>query len=167
MEAGVRFVQVFPPVKPSKQPWDSHRNIKDEIEIIAGKTELPVAGLINDLEARGLLDEVIVMWCGEFGRLPISQNGRGRDHNRHSFSLWLAGGGFKPGFVYGVTDDVGYKVSENPVSIPDLQATILHQLGIDHNQLTYLHHGRPETPTEALVTKATVVRDVLDNPVVV
>tara|TARA_B100000949_G_scaffold100801_1_gene89924 strand:+ start:22 stop:975 length:954 start_codon:yes stop_codon:yes gene_type:complete len=167
VEAGVRFVQVFPPVKPTLQPWDSHTNVKDEIKIISGKTELPVAGLINDLKGRGLLDSVIVMWCGEFGRLPISQNGRGRDHNRNAFSLWMAGGGFKSGHIHGATDAVGYKSVEKRVSVPDLQATILHQLGIDHNKLTYLHHGRPETPTDGVVTGAKVVSDVLKKPAVV
>ena len=164
VEAGVRFVQVFPPVKPNVQPWDSHTNVKDENEIICGKTELPVAGLINDLNTRGLLDSVIVMWAGEFGRLPISQNGRGRDHNRNAFSLWLAGGGFKSGHVHGATDEVGYKAVEKRVSVPDLHATILHQLGVDHNKLTYLHHGRPETPTDEVVTGAKVMGDLLKSP---
>ena len=99
IEAGVRFVQVFPPVKPSFQPWDSHNNVKSEIQTIAAKTEQ--AGrrrLVKDLKSRGLLDETLVIWTGEFGRLPVSQNGKGRDHNRYAFSMWLAGGGFKAGY---------------------------------------------------------------------
>lgn len=106
----------------------------------------------------------MVMWCGEFGRLPISQNGRGRDHNRNAFSLWMAGGGFKSGYVHGATDEVGYKAVENRVSVPDLQATILHQLGLDHNRLTYLHHGREETPTDGPLTGAEVVPELLKTP---
>lgn len=162
VEAGVRFVQVFPPAKPSTQPWDSHTNTKNEIEAIAARTELPGAGLIKDLKSRGLLDSVIVMWCGEFGRLPVSQNGTGRDHNRNAFSLWLAGGGFKPGYVHGETDEFGYRAVKDRVSVPDLQATVLHQLGVDHHKLTYLHHGREETPTDYPVTGARVVTELLD-----
>ncbi len=166
VEAGVRFVQVFPPIKPSFQPWDSHTNIKDEIDIISAKTDRPVAGLIKDLKARGLQDDVMVLWCGEFGRLPISQNGRGRDHNRNGFSLWLSGGGFKRGYAHGATDELGYKAVEKRVSVPDLHATILHQLGMDHTKLTYQHHGRPETPTDEVVTKAKVVEELLRNQLI-
>ena len=161
IEAGVRFVQVFPPATDNTQPWDSHRNTKEEIVRVAGQTELPVAGLINDMKNRGLLDEVIVLWCGEFGRLPISQNGTGRDHNRNAFSLWLAGGGFRSGFLYGTTDEFGYRAVENRVSVPDLQATILHQLGVDHEKLTFLHHGRQETPTDTPASGARIVTDLL------
>jgi hypothetical protein len=162
VEAGVRFVQVFPPVKPQFQPWDSHGNSKTEIPAIAAKTDLPTAGLIKDLKARGLLDETIVVWTGEFGRLPVSQNGSGRDHNRNAFSLLLAGGGFKHGHVHGATDDFGYKATVDRVSVPDLHATILHQLGLDHNMLNYRHHGRDETATDAPVTGARVVSELLD-----
>ncbi len=162
VEAGVRFVQVFPPAKPSTQPWDSHRHSKDEIEAIAARTELPGAGLIKDLKSRGLLDSVVVMWCGEFGRLPVSQNGTGRDHNRNAFSLWLAGGGFKPGYAHGETDEFGYRAVKDRVSVPDLQATLLHQLGVDHHKLTYLHEGREETPTDYPVTGARVVTELVD-----
>jgi hypothetical protein len=162
VEAGVRFVQVFPPVKPQFQPWDSHGNSKTEIEAIAARTDLPSAALIKDLKARGLLDETIVIWTGEFGRLPVSQNGLGRDHNRNAFSLLLAGGGFKAGNVHGATDDFGYKAAVNRVSVPDLHATVLHQLGLDHQQLAYHHHGRDETPTDSPVTGARVVRELLE-----
>lgn len=158
IEQGVRFVQIHPPVG---QPWDAHGNVKDENEKICGQTDLPAAALIQDLKQRGLLDTTIVLWSGEFGRLPVSQNGKGRDHNRNAFSLFLAGGGFKAGFSYGATDDVGYKSVEQRVSVNDLHATILHQLGLDHDQLTYRHHGRDETLTDSVVTGATVVTDLL------
>jgi uncharacterized protein (DUF1501 family) len=100
-------VQIFPPVKPQFQPWDAHTNVKTENEAICAKTDLPSTALIKDLKSRGLLDSTIVLWAGEFGRLPVSQNGKGRDHNRNAFSLLLAGGGFKAGYVHGATDDVG------------------------------------------------------------
>jgi hypothetical protein len=163
IEAGVRFVQVFPPVKPNFQPWDSHGNVRTELETICGKTDLPSAGLITDLKSRGLLESTIVLWSGEFGRLPVSQNGSGRDHNRNAFTLLLAGGGFRGGCIHGATDEVGYRAAEGRVSVPDLHATILHQLGIDHNRLTFTHHGRPETLTDAPVTKARVVAGLLDR----
>jgi Protein of unknown function (DUF1501) len=161
VESGVRFVQVFPPIKPSVQPWDSHGNIYKELREICAKTEVPVAGLIRDLKSRGLLETTIVMWAGEFGRLPVSQNSSGRDHNRNAFSLWLAGGGFRAGYVHGATDDFGYRATENRVSVPDLHATILQQLGIDHRKLVYQHHGREETLTDFPATGAKVVSELL------
>jgi hypothetical protein len=164
IEAGVRFVQVFPPIKPSFQPWDSHNNVKSEVLNIAGRTEQPATALVKDLKERGLLDETLVIWTGEFGRLPISQNGKGRDHNRYAFSMWLAGGGFKAGFLYGATDDIGYKAVENRVGVPDLHATILHQLGIDHRKLMFVHNGRSESLTDVSISGAHVVGDVLKAP---
>jgi hypothetical protein len=161
IEAGVRFVQVFPPVG---QPWDAHSDTKGENEKICGTTDLPVAGFIKDLKCRGLLDSTLVLWTGEFGRLPVSQNGKGRDHNRNAFSLWLAGGGFKGGHVHGATDDFAYASVVDRVSVPDLHATILHQLGLDHNKLTFPHKGREETLTDAPVTKAKVVAGILQKP---
>jgi len=161
IESGVRFVQVFPPVKPQFQPWDAHTNVKTENESICGQTDLPFAGLIRDLKSRGLLERTIVIWSGEFGRLPVSQNGSGRDHNRNAFSLFLAGGGFKSGHVHGATDDVGYRSVEARVSVPDLHATLLHQLGLDHERLTYRHHGSDESLTDARVTRARVVEELL------
>jgi hypothetical protein len=159
VEAGVRFVQVHP--KPF-QPWDQHSNLKRDLTEICQNTDKPTAGLITDLKQRGLLDETIVVWSGEFGRLPVSQNGNGRDHNRNAFSALLAGGGFKSGFVYGASDEVGYKAAVDPVSVPDLHATILHQLGLDHETLVYRHSGRNETLTDAPLTNASVVEDILD-----
>ncbi|MBI1913538.1 MAG: DUF1501 domain-containing protein [Planctomycetes bacterium] len=167
VEAGVRFVQVFEPAKAS---WDAHTDIKGEMEISCATTDGPVAGLVRDLKARGLLDETIVLWTGEFGRLPTTQKATeaqkasGRDHNRHAFSLWLAGGGFKAGYVHGATDDFGYAAVTDRVSVPDLHALLLHQLGLDHTQVTYLYHGRDETPTDAPVTGAHVIPALLQKP---
>jgi hypothetical protein len=161
IEAGVRFVQVFPPIKPQVQPWDTHGNTRKDILDIAGKTEQGSTALVQDLKARGLLDSTLVMWAGEFGRLPVSQNGTGRDHNRNAFSLWVAGGGFKPGYVHGATDDFGYRAAEKRVSVPDLHATILNQLGLDHKALTFPHNGRDETLTDYPLTGASVMKDLL------
>jgi hypothetical protein len=158
VEAGVRFVQVFPPVG---QPWDSHVDSRGELAKVCDVTDLPVAGFIRDLKSRGLLDTTTVLWTGEFGRLPVSQNGKGRDHNRNAFSLWLAGGGFKGGHVHGATDDFGYAAVVDRVSVPDLHATLLRQLGLDHDRVTYRHKGREETLTDSPVTKARVVKELL------
>src|SRR5262245_49906587 len=161
IEVGVRFVQVFPPVG---QPWDAHGDTKGENEKICGTTDLPVAGFIRDMKSRGLLDQTVVLWTGEFGRLPVSQNGKGRDHNRNAFSLWLAGGGFKGGHAHGTTDDFGYAAVTDRVSVPDLHATILHQLGLDHNKVTFPHKGRAETLTDSPMTKAKVIAGLLKSP---
>ncbi len=161
VETGVRFVQIFPPIKPNFQPWDSHKNVKTENEAICAQCDQPSAALIKDLKARGLLESTIVLWTGEFGRLPVSQNNTGRDHNRNAFSLILAGGGFKSGHIHGATDEVGYRSVEGRVSVHDLHATLLHQLGLDHNRLTYLHHGRLERLTDPDVTRAQVVKALL------
>ena len=158
VEAGVRFVQVFPPVG---QPWDNHGQLISGLKTVCDKTDHGSAALIRDLKQRGLLDEVIIMWTGEFGRLPITQGADGRDHNRNAFSLLMAGGGFKAGHTHGETDEFGYRSVEGRVSVPDLHATILHQLGIDHHQLSYPHAGRPERLTDPEVTGARVVEDLL------
>ena len=157
VEAGVRFVQVFPPVRPSIQPWDNHSNLTDELPKICSYTDLGGAALIKDLKQRGLLDQTAVMWAGEFGRLPISQKGTGRDHNRFGFSLWMAGGGFKKGYIHGATDEIGYRAVENRVSVPELHATLFHVLGLDHKRVTYRHHGRDESLTDPPVTHAEIV----------
>ena len=151
VESGVRFVQIF---SGPGQPWDHHSKIKTDMPKICAKTDLPVVGMIKDLQSRGLFDSTIVLWSGEFGRLPTTQNSDGRDHNRNAFSLFLAGGGFKRGFVYGETDEFGYKATVNRVGTPDLQATILTALGLEHARLTFPHGGREETPTDASVTGA-------------
>jgi hypothetical protein len=160
VESGVRFVQIHP--KPF-QPWDTHANTKSSLEDICGNTDLPTAGLIRDLKQRGLLDETIVLWSGEFGRLPVSQNGTGRDHNRNAFTLLAAGGGFKPGIAYGETDAVGYAAAMNKVSVADLHATVLHQMGLDHTELDFHHSGRDETLTDASLTNARVVEEILQH----
>lgn len=161
VESGVRFVQVFPPVKPQFQPWDTHTNVKSELQKICAMTDLPSAGLIKDLKSRGMLESTLVIWAGEFGRLPVSQNGTGRDHNRNAFSLIVAGGDFKRGYIHGATDEVGYQAVDSPVTVPDLHATILHQLGLDHDRVAFPHHGRDETLTDSPVTNARVIRELL------
>ena len=160
VERGVRFVQLFL----SGQPWDTHNKNAETLKSLCAGSDQPSAALVRDLKQRGLLDETIVIWTGEFGRLPVSQGTDGRDHNRHGFSLWLAGGGFKAGYVHGATDDFGYKSVENIVTVHDLQATLLHALGLDHRKLTYPHEGRLDSLTDAEVTKAKVVPSCLREP---
>ena len=162
VEAGVRFVQVT--TRPG-QPWDHHNQLKTGMPTIATETDQGAAALVTDLEQRGLLDETIVMWAGEFGRLPTTQRDDGRDHNRNAFTLWFAGGGFRPGLIYGETDDFGYRSVLNRVSVPDMIATVLHQLGLDHRKTQYPHGGRMETPSDVTVTGARVVGDLLKNEV--
>ena len=159
VEAGVRFVLVFAPTKDAN--WDHHSDVKGGLQKACASTDLPAAALVKDLKNRGLLDSTIVLWGGEFGRLPISQGQGGRDHNRHAGAVWLAGGGFKAGHVHGITDDLGYKVVADRVTVPDLHATVLHQLGLDHHKLSFLHAGREETLTDSLVTGAQVIDDLL------
>ena len=158
VEAGVRFVQIFPPVG---QPWDHHVKLIRGMNYVCGKTDQGSAALIRDLKQRGLFDDVIVMWTGEFGRLPITQNADGRDHNRNAFSLLMAGGGFKAGHIHGETDEFGYRSVKDRVSVPELHATILDQLGIDHTRLSYPHGGRAERLTDPEVTGARVVDELL------
>lgn len=157
IEQGVRFVQIFL----NGQPWDTHSKNAESLKGLCAKTDQPSAALVQDLKQRGLLESTIVMWTGEFGRLPVSQGTDGRDHNRHAFSLWLAGGGFRQGYTHGATDDFGYKAVEDVVTVHDLQATLLDAFGIDHRQLTYPHDGREASLTDAEVTKARVVRELL------
>ena len=162
VEAGVRFVQV---TTSPRQPWDHHGKLKQQMPQIATETDQGAAALVRDLDQRGLLDETIVMWAGEFGRLPTAQRADGRDHNRNAFTIWFAGGGFRPGLIYGQTDDFGYKSVVDRVSVPDMNATVLHQLGLDHRKTTYPHAGRLETPADVTVTGARVIGGVLENEV--
>ncbi len=155
VEAGVRFVQVLNPAA----SWDHHNNLQQGLTQMCAKVDRPSAALIQDLEQRGLLESTIVIWAGEFGRLPISQGGTGRDHNRHAFTVLLAGGGFKAGCIHGASDEFGYKAVKDPVSCPSLQATLLARLGLDHARLTYRHSGRDETLTDPAVTGARVVEE--------
>jgi arylsulfatase A-like enzyme len=141
VERGVRFIEVLCPHVGADR-WDQHGNLRKGHEDNARATDKPIAALLTDLAARGLLDETLVVWGGEFGRTPMAQGSDGRDHNPFGFSMWLAGGGVKGGTIYGQTDDYGYYVVENKVEIHDLHATMLHLLGIDHKKLTYRFGGR-------------------------
>lgn len=140
-EAGVRFVQLY------HQGWDQHGNLVGEMQQQALDVDRASAALIKDLKQRGLLDETLVIWGGEFGRTnycqgKLSPENYGRDHHPRAYSIWMAGGGIKPGVVYGQTDEFGYNIVENPVHINDFHATVLHQMGLNHEQLTYKHLGR-------------------------
>lgn len=135
-EAGVRFVQV------SHAYWDQHSELKEKHQELAAEVDKPIAGLLKDLKQRGMLDDTLVMWGGEFGRTPTAQGKNGRDHNPHAFTWWLAGGGVKAGFSYGESDEFGFYAANDKVHVHDLHATILHLLGIDHERLTYPYGGR-------------------------
>jgi hypothetical protein len=155
-EAGVRYIQISH--SDSKVQWDQHGNLKAGHAEKASEVDLPIAGLLTDLKARGLLDDTLV-WCsGEFGRTPVAQGNDGRDHNPEGFTSWLAGGGVKKGFRYGKTDDYGFFAVENKVHIHDLHATILHLLGLDHEKLTYRFAGRDFRLTDV---EGHVVKDIL------
>lgn len=143
VERGVRFVQIYSGGMENERSWDGHSNIAQNHRQFAGETDRPIAGLLADLKARGLLDSTLVVCNGEFGRLPISQKGStGRDHNPHAFTTWFAGGGVRGGVHHGETDEIGHKAVVDRVSVNDLHATILHQLGLDHTRLTYRYNGR-------------------------
>jgi hypothetical protein len=147
VERGVRFVQIFL----EEQPWDSHVDLADNHRGVCERTDKPVAGLLKDLKQRGLLDSTLVVWGGEFGRTPTSQRSgkiyTGRDHNMQAFTSWMAGGGIKGGTSYGQTDDFGHAVVENPVSVHDFHATILNQLGLHHQKLSFKRSGLDERLT--------------------
>ncbi|MBI3865428.1 MAG: DUF1501 domain-containing protein [Planctomycetia bacterium] len=157
IEKGVRFVQIFL----KGQPWDTHSKNAESLKGLCAMSDQPSAALVKDLKQRGLLDSTIVLWTGEFGRLPVSQGTDGRDHNRRGFSLWVAGGGFKKGYVHGATDEFGYESVEQIVNVHDLHATLLYSLGLDHQKLVYPHDGRDASLTDADVTKAKLVRELL------
>ncbi len=157
VERGVRFVQLFL----KGQPWDTHEKNAERLKGLCARTDQPSAALVKDLKRRGLLDSTAVLWTGEFGRLPISQGKDGRDHNRHAFSLWVAGGGFKSGYIHGATDDFGYKAVTDVVNVHDFHATLLHALGINHRALTFPQEGRAASLTDPDVTDASVVRALL------
>jgi len=143
VERGVRYVQIFI----DGQIWDNHAKLDSAIRGACARTDQPVAALLADLKQRGLLDETLVIWGGEFGRLPISQSKNGRDHGRQGFTIWMAGGGIKAGHIHGATDEFGYAAVESRVSVPDLHATILHLLGMDHHRLTFSRNGLDERLT--------------------
>ena len=137
IEAGVRFVEITSPVG-----WDHHFLLKDELGKSAAATDQPIAGLLTDLKQRGMLEDTLVIWAGEFGRTPYGQSGHGRDHNNKGYTIWMAGGGVKGGLSYGATDEFGYQAVDKPVHIHDWHATILHLLGLDHERLTFNYAGR-------------------------
>ena len=136
VENGVRFVQV------NNSGWDHHANINKELRTKCREIDRPIAALVQDLKQRGLLDDTLVLWGGEFGRTPVSENGDGRDHNPYGFTVWMAGGGVKGGLAYGSTDEFGFRAVGDRVGVHDLHATILHLLGVDHERLTYRYSGR-------------------------
>ena len=144
VERGVRFVQVY---CGSGSKWDAHANVEANHSKYCRESDRPIAGLLQDLQSRGLLDSTLVIWGGEFGRTPMSESGNGRDHNPWGFTTWFAGGGVKGGMTYGATDEVGLYAVEDRVHVHDLHATILHCLGLDHKKVTLLNDGREERPT--------------------
>jgi hypothetical protein len=157
-ESGVRYVQVNYSDNSNNPAWDQHSNMPKHKEHAAA-VDKPIAGLLTDLKQRGLLDDTIVWWGGEFGRTPYAEkNGTGRDHNPVGFSQWIAGGGFKPGMVYGATDEFGHFAVENKVHMHDLHATILHQLGLNHEKLTFRYDGRDFRLTDV---HGHVVKDII------
>jgi hypothetical protein len=148
VERGVRFVQLYSGGGPVSTQWDAHKDLVGNHEKMCGMTDLPVAGLLKDLKQRGLLDSTLVIWGAEFGRLPMSQGGDGRDHNPHAFTMWFAGGGVKPGSIIGETDEMGLRGVGSRYSMRDFHATILQLLGLDQNRLWFLHNGRNEKLTD-------------------
>jgi hypothetical protein len=144
VERGVRFVQLY---CGTGSQWDAHTDIEGNHRKMCDISDRPIAGLLTDLKARGLLDSTLVVWGGEFGRTPMSEKGKGRDHNPYGFTIWMAGGGVKGGQILGATDAVGLRAVERPVHVHDIHATILHLMGMNHLRLTYRHNGRDERPT--------------------
>ncbi len=163
VERGVRFVELscLPQTLGGGQgpnPWDQHGQIKKGHANMAHQVDQPIAALVKDLKSRGLLDSTLVVWAGEFGRTPFAQGSDGRDHNPYGFTIWMAGGGIKPGHIYGATDDFGYHAIENVCTVYDMWATVLHLMGIDHEQLTYRFSGRDLRLTDV---HGNVLRDVI------
>jgi uncharacterized protein (DUF1501 family) len=161
VERGVRFINII------HASWDHHSGLDTGLAFNTGMADQPIAALIKDLKNRGLLAETLVVWAGEFGRTPLgenrngSKNVTGRDHHPKAFCTWMAGGGVKGGLTYGETDDIGWGVVENPVSVNDFQATLLHLFGMDHNRLTYSFQGAPTKLTSVARGEAHVVHDLL------
>jgi hypothetical protein len=153
VESGVRFVHLI------RNDWDHHGQLKEKLAKSCAETDGPVAALIKDLKQRGLLDSTLVIWAGEFGRLPVAEGGSGRDHNPYGFSFWMAGGGIKGGTTYGSTDEFGYASVENKVTMADFHATVLHLLGLDFKKVTFDYEGRDESLTG--VEPARVVKEIL------
>jgi hypothetical protein len=165
VERGVRFIELLSPARPGIDRWDQHGSLESGHRVNAQSTDKPIAALLKDLKARGLLDSTLVVWGGEFGRTPCAQfpdggyvTRIGRDHNPFGFTMWMAGGGVKGGLVYGATDEYGYFAVENKVHVHDLHATMLHLLGMDHTRLTYYYGGRNMRLTDV---HGNVVKDIL------
>ncbi len=160
VERGVRFVQLYSGGGHLEETWDAHESIEKNHGQHGAEVDQPIAALLSDLEQRGLLDETLVVWGGEFGRMPFSegQGAPGRNHNPYGFSMWLAGGGVRGGMTYGSTDELGFAAAENKVHLHDIHATILHLMGVDHEALTYFHQGREESLTDV---GGRVVREVM------
>ena len=160
VEQGTRFVQIYSGGMENQRSWDGHNDIKGNHTGFAQETDQPIAGLLTDLAQRGLLDETLVIWGGEFGRLPVAQKAAkpGRDHNPHCFTAWLAGGGVKAGVTHGESDEIGHKAAVDKVHVNDFHATILHLLGFDHKRLTYYHNGLERRLT---VVAGEVIRPIL------
>ena len=157
VERGVRFVELTCPAVDGDR-WDQHTNLVEGHENNARAVDQPIAGLLKDLRSRGLLDETLVLWGGEFGRTPFAQGTNGRDHNPFGFTMRIAGGGVRGGMTYGSTDEFGYRAVDKPMTVHDLHATMLHLMGIDHRRLTYRHGGRDMRLTDV---HGTVVTDLL------
>jgi len=155
LERGVRFVQLY---SGDTGGWDAHKNVLDNHTTWCGRTDRPISGLFDDLKARGLWDDTLIIWGGEFGRMPMSEQGAGRDHNPWGYSVVLAGGAVKGGLAYGATDPIGLRAEQNKVHVHDLHATILHILGIDHERLTVKHLGKDERLTDVA---GNVVKEIL------
>lgn len=158
VEKGVRFSVVVSGGGPGNMQWDAHTDIEENHLRMAAQTDLPIAGLLTDLKQRGLLDSTLVLWGGEFGRSPEAQGGKGRDHHNLGFTVWMAGGGIRGGTVVGATDEIGLRAVERPCHFRDIHTTILHQLGLDQDRLSYLHQGRKERLTEV---QGEVIREVV------
>jgi hypothetical protein len=161
VERGVRCVQVYhtqTSKRASCQLWDQHGGLRQELPANCAATDKPVAALLQDLKARGLLDETIVLWGGEFGRTPTAEGDNGREHHPFGFTMWMAGGGIKGGITHGATDEYGWHATENKVHVHDLHATLLHLMGVNHEQLTYRYAGRDYRLTDVY---GNVVKDII------
>ncbi|HEV3021581.1 MAG TPA: DUF1501 domain-containing protein, partial [Pirellulales bacterium] len=155
VERGVRCVQLY---MGSGSKWDAHSDVEGNHSLHCRESDRPIAGLLADLKQRGLLDSTLVIWGGEFGRTPMSESGNGRDHNPYGFTMWMAGGGVRGGVTYGATDEIGLYAVEKKAHVNDIHATILHLLGINHEELTLVHNGRAERLT---IVAGRVIRDIL------
>ena len=159
MERGVRFVQLFD--APKNNAWDHHGGLRENLPKRCAAVDQPIAALLADLKARGLLHDTLVLWGGEFGRTPTAEGTNGREHHPFGFTMWLAGGGVRGGMTYGATDEFGWHSVQDKVHVHDLHATILHLMGIGHEKLTYRHSGRDYRLTDV---HGRVVRDILAEP---